>query len=283
MRFASTVAILEHVQSNPPSVERVEAALSPLRADPASAAILCDLDGTLAPIVDRPGDAAISERVRAALEAIAGRYALAAIITGRRAAVAREIVGIGELTYAGNHGYELLVPGDEEPTPAPELLSVAGDAPAFAGRLDGAALEAAGVRVEDKGPIVALHWRGAESEAKAEALLEGVAADALSRGLDVHRGRKVLELRPRVQLDKGTVVEALVSSSGVRAALYAGDDRTDLDAFAALDRLREVGRLDVAVRIGVRSAEGPAEIAEAADVVVDGPEGLPAVLEALVG
>lgn len=271
------------MQSNPASVERVEAVLSPLRADPASAAILCDLDGTLAPIVDRPGDAAISERVRAALEAIAGSYALAAIITGRRAAVAREIVGVGELTYAGNHGYELLVPGDEEPRAAPELLRVAGDVAAFAGRLDGAALEAAGVRVEDKGPIVALHWRGAESEAEAEALLEGIAADALSAGLDVHRGRKVLELRPRVPLDKGTAVEALVSRSGVRAALYAGDDRTDLDAFAALVRLREVGRLEVAVRIGVRSAEGPAEIAEAADVVVDGPEGLPAVLEALVG
>jgi trehalose 6-phosphate phosphatase len=197
--------------------------------------------------------------------------------------VAREIVGIGELTYAGNHGYELLPPGEDEARPAPELRDVAGDAAAYVMGLDGAELDAAGIRVEDKGPIVALHWRGAPDESAAEALTESVAADAFTRGLDVHRGRMVLEVRPRVQLDKGTAVAALITESGASAALYAGDDHTDLDAFTALDRLREAGDLEVAVRVGVRSSEGPAEIVSAADVVVDGPDALPALLEHLAG
>ena len=283
VRFASTVAILDHVQMDSASVDRVEASLAPLRAEPAAAAILCDLDGTLAPIVNRPGDARVPPRTRAALKAIARRYGLTAIVTGRPASVAREIVGLRELTYAGNHGYELLGPGEDEVRPAPELRDAAGDAAAFAARLDGARLEAAGIRVEDKGPIVALHWRGVADEPAAEALIENIAASALERSLDVHRGRKVLELRPRVQLNKGTAVEALIATSPLSAALYAGDDRTDLDAFAALDRLRGAGDLDVVVRVGVRSAEGPPEIVSAADLVVDGPDSLPAVLEHLAG
>ncbi len=283
VRFASTVAILEHVQIDPASVDRTEATLAPLRVEPAATAILCDLDGTLAPIVDRPGDAAIPERARAALRMIAGRYALTAIVTGRPAAVAREIVGLRELTYAGNHGYELLAPGDEEARPAPELLDVAGDAAAFAALLDDGELDAAGIRIEDKGPIIALHWRGAADENAAEQLTESIASDAVANGLDVHRGRKVLELRPRVRLGKGTAVAALLAESGVRAALYAGDDRTDLDVFAALDGLSASGGLEAAVRVGVRSAEGPAEIVSEADLIVDGPEAMPAILEHLAG
>lgn len=283
VRFASTVAILDHVQIDSPSVDRAEAALAQLRAEPAATAILCDLDGTLAPIVDRPGGVVIPDRVRKALRTIAVRYGLTAIVTGRRAAVAREIVGLDELTYAGNHGYELLRPGDEEAEAAPALAGVAEDVPAFMAALDGGSLESVGISLEDKGPIVGLHWRGVADEGRAEAAAQRVAKDALAAGLDVHHGRKILELRPRVELSKGTAVEALLAATDVRAAFYAGDDRTDLDAFAALERLREAGALETVVRLGVRSAEGPAEIVTAADIVVEGPAAMPAVLEALAG
>ena len=261
----------------------MEAAVAPLRADPASAAVLLDLDGTLAPIVSRPDETAISERARTALARIVASYSLTAIVTGRQARVARQIVGIDEITYAGIHGFELLPPGAERASPSPELGAHGDDARAFAEGLDRDALGAAGVRFEDKGPIIGLHWRGAADEQAAEALLEGVATGASTSGLVVHRGRKVLELRPPVRIDKGTAVEALLAEAGARLAIYAGDDRTDLDAFAALDRLAGDGRLDLAVRVGVDSDEGPEEIIEDADLVVAGPEEVPHLLEALAG
>jgi trehalose 6-phosphate phosphatase len=259
------------------------AAIEPLLSEPGAAAILCDLDGTLAPIVARPELAAVPDEARVALARIADRYAAVAVVSGRRAAVARRIVGLEKLTYIGNHGFELLLPNASEARAAPELGHDGRAAARFAGELDAGGLDAAGVRVEDKGPIVALHWRGAADEAGAEALAERIAAGAEAAGLVLHRGRKVLELRPPGAVDKGTAVESLLLGSAATAALYAGDDRTDLDAYAALDRLVASGRLGYAVRIGVASAEGPEEIARRADVVVAGPAGLLPILTTLAG
>ncbi len=263
--------------SDPGSIAAVE----PLLADPAAAAILCDLDGTLAPIVARPELAAVPDAARVALARIADRYAIAAVVTGRRATVAREIVGLEKLTYIGNHGFELLLPNSPEARDAPELGPNGRAAAEFADRLDAAELEAAGLRLEDKGPIVALHWRGAADEPGAEALSERIAGEGAGEGLIIHRGRKVLELRPPGRVDKGTAVESLLLGSPATAALYAGDDRTDLDAFSALDRLAASSRLRTAVRIGIASAEGPDEITDRADLTVDGPAGLLPVLAAL--
>ena len=92
----------------------------------------------------------------------------------------------------------------------------------------------------------------------------------------------MLEVRPPVRLDKGAGVVSLLEDAGLAAALYAGDDATDLDAFRGLGELVEMGALEHAVRVGVRSEEGPSEIAEEADVVVDGPAGVRSMLEALL-
>jgi trehalose 6-phosphate phosphatase len=91
----------------------------------------------------------------------------------------------------------------------------------------------------------------------------------------------VLEVRPPVPIDKGQAVRALVERSPVRAALFAGDDVTDLDGFDALDALVSEGRIGRAVRVGLRSDEGPPEIVERADLVVDGVSGFRAVLQVL--
>jgi trehalose 6-phosphate phosphatase len=258
-------------------------ALDPLLAHPGTSAVLCDLDGTLAPIVPRPEMVAVPEAAREALRRIADRYALCAVVTGRRPETAREIVGLDEIAYAGNHGFELLEPGGAEPIPSPALIGRENEAGDFAERLDLAELERGGVRFEDKGPIVALHWRGAEDEAAAEARVEEIAADAEHAGLHPHRGRKVVEIRPDVRIDKGVAIAALLERHPVRAALYAGDDRTDLDGFSALRALRESGHLATIVRVGVVSGEGPEEIAERADVTVRGTGELTDLLRALAG
>ncbi|MDP9188663.1 MAG: hypothetical protein M3O25_05370, partial [Actinomycetota bacterium] len=95
----------------------LERLLAPLRADPQGSAILTDVDGTIAPIVERPEDAGVPEETRALLRRLAQRYALVACVSGRRAAEARQIVGLDEIAYSGNHGYELLPAGAAEPRP----------------------------------------------------------------------------------------------------------------------------------------------------------------------
>jgi len=238
-------------------VEDANRLLEPLSAEPRRAAILLDVDGTLAPIVARPELAGVPEATRAELRRLAGRYALVACISGRTGADAHRLVGVDGIVYVGVHGLEL----------APEAEAWRGPLRSFA------AVDWPGI--EDKGLTVAFHWRGAPDEEAARAELEAVAARAESAGLEARWGRKVLELRPPVDADKGTAVRALLTERGLRRALYAGDDTTDLDAFRGLDGL------EVAVRVAVASAEAPPGLREAADLVVASPADLLDVLRLL--
>jgi trehalose 6-phosphate phosphatase len=256
-------------------------ALKPLRADPAHAAVLLDIDGTLAPIVEHAADARVPESTRQLLAAIARRYRLVACVSGRRASEARALVSLGTVNYLGSHGAELLRAGWMEPAIDRDFDEWSRRVSEFGRELSAADLRRARVRIEDKGAILAFHWRGAPDEQAARAAIDAIAARAEAAGLSVHWGRKVLEVRPPVRIDKGAGVIALLQDAGVQAALYAGDDATDLDAFRALARMHEDGRLRHAVRVGVRSDEGPAEIVKQADAVVDGIDGMRELLRAL--
>ncbi len=269
------------MQAADPQAADLAALVRPLRADPGAGAVLCDVDGTLAPIADRAEDAAVPAEARELLADLARGYAIVACVSGRRALVARELVGLDCLTYVGNHGYERLRPGAAEPELEPALAGHEPAAAEFAATLEAAALAAAGLRTEDKGPIRAIHWRGAPDPDAAERRAEQIAADAQGRGLLVHWGRMVVEIRPPVEIDKGVAVASLLDGAGVRAAIYGGDDRTDIDAFRSLHDLRDSGRLDAAVCVGIASAEGPAELAAAADLLVQGTAGFRDVLRAL--
>jgi trehalose 6-phosphate phosphatase len=138
------------------------------------------------------------------------------------------------------------------------------------------------VRLEDKEAIAALHWRGAPDEAQAQAAVEEVARAAEAAGLKAHWGRKVLEVRPPVRIDKGAGIVSLLRDRPLAAAIYVGDDRTDIDAFRGLGELVEAGSLRTAVRIGVRSGEEPSELEERADLMVDGTDGVRDLLGALL-
>jgi trehalose 6-phosphate phosphatase len=266
-----------------PTAETLAAVLRPVTADPRRAAILCDIDGTLAPIVTRAEEAHVPDKASRLLGRAARRYGLVACISGRAAADARRLVGVGGIAYAGSHGAELLEPGATRARISPAFESWAGRVADFAENRDDPELRRLRIRIERKGPIVAFHWRGVPDEDAARTRLEGIAREAEADGLDFHWGRKVLEVRPPVPVDKGQAVRELVERSAVRTALFGGDDATDLDAFTALDSLVSGGALDAAVKIGVRSSEGPSGIVEQADQVVDGTDGFVAVLEALLG
>jgi len=218
--------------------------LDQLAEDPARAAIFLDVDGVLAPIVPRPEDARVPEATRGELRRLAQGYALVACISGRPGEDARMVVGVPELTYVGNHGLEL------EP-----------DAGEWAARLARFLSELDWPRVENKGLTAALHFRGLDDD-EARRTLDAIAQHAEEAGFVARYGRKVLELVPPLEADKGTAVQRLLEEHGLERALYAGDDTTDLDAFAALERL------PLGVRIAVTSPEGPAALLEQADVLL---------------
>jgi trehalose 6-phosphate phosphatase len=255
--------------------------IAPLRENSDRGAVLTDVDGTIAPIVSDPADASVPEGTRRLLRSLAERYALVGCLSGRRALDARRVVGLDELAYSGNHGFELLLPGTNEVRPDPSLDGHEQDAPRFVNGLDRSELERVGIRTEDKGAIVALHWRGAPNETAAESLAHEIASEAEWDGLVPHHGRKVLEIRPNVAINKGIAVAALIPARPIDHALYGGDDRTDLDAFTALKTLHEDGELGSAVCVAVASDESPPQVSEAADLTVPGPEGFVRVLEAL--
>jgi trehalose 6-phosphate phosphatase len=237
----------------------VDALLAPLAAAPAASAILLDVDGVLAPIAPRPELAEVPEETRDELRRLAARYLLVACLSGRAGDDARRLVGVPEVEVVGNHGLEL------------------------DGRADAYAAAVARFRdevslpVEDKRLTLAYHFREASNEAAARVELDAVAARAREAGLVARWGRKVLEIRPPLDADKGTAVRALLERSGARRALFAGDDTTDLDAFAAL----AAAELDHAVRVAVVSPEAPPRLVLAADLAVDGPGEFLAILREL--
>jgi trehalose 6-phosphate phosphatase len=228
---------------------------------PEQAAIFLDVDGTLAPIVSRPEEAAVPDATRAELERLAGRYRLLAFVSGRTGEDARRMVGVAGAVYVGVHGLEL------EP-----------EAEHWRGALRDLAGEEWGWgEIEDKGLTVSFHYRTADDQSTAIARAHEIAGRAKEAGLVPRFGRKVLEVRPPVEADKGTAIRHLVTEAGVERALFAGDDTTDLDAFRGL---REA-RLEFALCVAVASAEGPPELVRQADLVVEGTAGVLALLHQL--
>jgi len=231
--------------------------LASLSESPDEAAILLDVDGTLAPIVSRPELATVPGENRAELRRLVSRYALVACISGRTGEDAARVVGVDGHVYVGVHGLEL----------APEAEAWREPLREFAESVDWP--------VEDKGLALVFHYRESADEEAAFAELQRVAARATALGLEAQFGRKVLEVRPPVAANKGTAVRTLLDQRGLRRALYAGDDTTDLDAFRGLDGL------NLSVRIAVASSEGPPALLEAADLVVESPASLVVLLRQL--
>ena len=185
------------------------------------------------------------------------RYALVACISGRTGEEVTRLVDVPGVAIVGEHGLEL----------SPDAAQWADRVAVFAAGVDWPA--------ERKPLSVSFHFRRADDRAAARAYLTRVEAAARAEGLVPRWGRMVLEVRPPVAAHKGTAVAALVRRAAVTRALYAGDDTTDIDAFGGLDGL------ELAVRVAVDSAEAPPALLAAADLVVDGTDGMVALLREL--
>jgi trehalose 6-phosphate phosphatase len=253
------------------------ARLAGLAAHADQVAIGLDFDGTIAPIVEDPAAARPLPGVVDLLGPLADRYAAVALISGRPAAYLAGHAAAPGVRYLGMYGLEEIVEGRVLVDPR---LEAARPAVAAAARDLAAdpAVEESGAHLEDKRYAVAVHTRRVADPGRwAGPVGEAAARVAAHHHLEVVPGRLVWELRPQVRGDKGDAVQRVVAASGARAVLVAGDDLGDLPAFAV------AGELGGGLRVAVRSAESPAELLAAADLIVDGPEGVRDLLERLLG
>lgn len=214
------------------------------------------------------------------LSALSERVALVAVVSGRRASDLLEWLG-SDIEIWGLHGAETARGGQvrlaEELIPFVPLMRKVKEECEEAVRR----MELSGVRIEDKGAVLALHFRNAPDGLWARNMLSRLIEELTAlHGLTSAEGRMVFELRPPVHLSKGGVVVERALSRGLRAAAFVGDDPVDLPAFDALDDLAAQGVLTL--RVAVSSPEAPPELIARADIVLDGPLGVASWLRELV-
>jgi len=249
-------------------------ALKAVRERLAGAVVALDYDGTLAPVVDDPASAHPQVGAVAALTVLAPLVRTLAVVTGRPADTVVALGGleaVPELTVLGQYGAQRWHAGQLEGAPPlpgvaevraglPEVLETAGHPGAW---------------VEDKDISLVVHLRRTSDPERAQAALLAPVRELGERhGLEVHEGRHVLELRPP-GYDKGAALLSLCDPAPT-AVVFAGDDAGDLPAFAAVEQLRAGGCAGLLVASD--SPECPPQLSAGADLVVDGPAGVLAVL-----
>ena len=258
----------------PPTDASLDALLEPLRRDPERSAVLLDVDGVLAPIVAQPDDAHMPETTRRPLIEVARRYGTVACVSGRRASDARRIVSLGSIAYLGNHGSEVLRPGAIAPELDRELQAWTRRIQGFMRDAYGEELKRLRVRLEDKEAIAALHWRGVPDEEGAEAAIRAVAERAEAAGYrPTGAARCSRSARPCGSTRAPGSSACCATPTSPPRSTWATTGRTSTRS-TACDELVEMGRLGTALRVGVRSDEGPQELEEEADVMVDGTDGV---------
>ena len=254
--------------------------LAALVSEPAGALIASDFDGTLSPIVPDPASAHAHPGAISALKRLAGAVGTVAIITGRPVSQAVELGALADLPgliVLGHYGWERWEEGRvTAPEPPPGVAEARRGLPSLL-RSAGAP---EGTRTEDKGYALAVHTRGTTEPDRVLARLRGPLEELAGQaGLAVEPGRMVIELRPP-GMDKGAALSGLAAERAATSVMFCGDDLGDLAAFAAVRALRAEGTPGLTV-----FSESPesAVPADQADLVVDGPDGIAALLEALAG
>jgi len=237
--------------------------------------LITDVDGTISPIVDIPDEARVTPRNLDLLADLGTKLTLTAVVSGRSAEDVCQRVGLPGLIYVGNHGMEQWLDGEVivSPTAAayrdnlsaaiPEIKKILGE----------------GMRFEDKGATLSVHYRQTSNPEKAaEELTPSIQSIAEKHGLHLTQGRMVFEFRPPVEIDKGTAFEELVKSYRLDAAFYLGDDTTDVAVFHAARQLREAEKC-LAYGLGVESQGTPQAVLREADFLVQEVAGVESFLD----
>lgn len=225
--------------------------------------LFLDIDGTLAPIADRPEDARVPAWVQALLRELQEHCYPLAVVTGRTVSAARRLVPVDGAVYIGNHGLERYPNARKLPEPKPSayLQSTAATAVEM--------VDDAGIELEFKGPAISIHYRRAEDQHEARTQLIKVLAPGMkAQKYRLMEGRSVIELRPFSDSSKGAAITALLNEYTPDTAIFIGDDITDISGFHAVQHWRSMGHQGLAV--AVRSDESAKAVLDAADVCVNG-------------
>ena len=204
-------------------------------------------------------------------------FDIVAAVSGRAAHDARRLVGLPELLYIGNHGLERLDPYTRSGRPNARVAvypAARASIQPINRVMDEVERKLAprfpGLHIERKGVTGSIHVRKTLDPLAAEEAVDAALREAaVATGLRVTRGKMVVELRPSINVDKGTILTELVREYGLAGAVYFGDDVTDIDGFRALRRLTVEGVCQGAT-IAVLHAEAPENLAREADIALDG-------------
>jgi trehalose 6-phosphate phosphatase len=242
-------------------------------------ALVTDFDGTISQIASTPEGAAIHPRCLDSLAKLSRKLTLVAVVSGRQVEEVRRLVGLAGVIYIGNHGLERWEEGTKYVDPVASRYATA-IRDILARARDQLTLP--GLVFEDKGVTASIHYRNAtDPETAGRQVVTFLRDLAVDSGLRLVEGRCVIELRPPVDVDKGTAMLGLLQAYEPGSVVYAGDDRTDLDAFAAIHRWA-VQQNRRALAVGVMSPEAPPQLTEEADLLVGGVDGWANFLAALV-
>jgi len=213
-------------------------------------AVFLDYDGTLTPIVSHPAHAVLSDSTRQAVQTLAARMPVA-ILSGRDLDDIRRRVDIDGIVYAGSHGFDIAGPRGMRKQVAAEFLPIA---------------DIAGVLLERKRFSISAHYRQADESGVIKVTRAVNEVTACHRELRTITGKKVYELQPDIDWNKGKAVAWLLETLGLEQPevlpLYIGDDLTDEDAFRALEK-RGVGIVvteEMRPTAARYALKGPAEV-----------------------
>ena len=270
---------MEHTEAIVKGEQELDGFVRAAAAAPRATALFCDIDGTISPIVSRPADAAVPAATREVLAVLTRRLGLVAFVTGRALEDGRGMIPLEGAAYVGTHGLEVMR-GDGSVQTEPQAESYIAQMQAVAaaaGRdLD---CEALGIVLENKRTVLAVHYRLAPDAALTRhEILARVVEPARAGGLAISTGHYLFEVRPPLPFTKGTATRKLLEGGDYLAALFCGDDHTDVTGFKAV---HEWGRRDArreACSLAAVTAETPRPVIDEADVLV---RATPGVHEAL--
>ena len=236
--------------------------------------LITDVDGTISPIVDVPDEAQVTPQNLKLLAALRAQLTLTAVVSGRSAKDVYQRIGLPGVVYIGNHGMEQWQDG--EVIVSPTVVTYRSNLEAAIPEIK--QLLVAGMRFEDKGATLSVHYRQTNDPNQiAERLNPSFQSIAEKHGLHLTQGRMVFEFRPPVKIDKGTAFEDLVNKHQLDAAIYLGDDTTDVAVFFTARRLRESDQC-LAYGLGVESQGTPQSVLMEADCLVQGVAGIESFL-----
>ena len=249
-----------------------------------------DIDGTLSPIAATHDAAFVPERGRNTLQQLhtLGRFTITIVISGRGAEGAYKLVGLPGLLYLGNHGLDMLHPDELKAVPHPyaqpyqaaiaaTLQTLQARLKTISNPIQETSVEnwRNGLLFENKGVTASIHYRLSPNPILAhQYLLQLLQEIVPTTGLQIREGRMVIELRPPLEINKGTALLDVIETYKLQGLIYLGDDTTDADAFEALHHYAQTHPLFADLAIGVHSPEMPDIIAETADFLVEGVEGV---------